>query len=122
MTRAKEIHWVKADHLCRSCGGRVLRSVANVGMTPGGNPLYMCADCGAGGAHMGPDHVCWCGFATKGNNAGSYMCLPFSRLKEEPWLEAAFRECGCDPTRMEVGIMLRASFDRCRKSKEGRQG
>ncbi len=33
MTRAKEIHWVKADHLCRSCGGRVLRSVANVGMT-----------------------------------------------------------------------------------------
>ena len=38
--------WAIEDHLCRSCGGRILRCVKGNGMTPGGNPLYKCADCG----------------------------------------------------------------------------
>ena len=32
--------------------------------------------------------------------------MPFSVLKDRPELEAAFRACGCDPSRAEVGIML----------------
>lgn len=34
----REQHWVLADHLCSACGGRILKCVKGMGMTPGGNP------------------------------------------------------------------------------------
>lgn len=104
------VHWALADHLCRSCGGRILVSVKNAGMTPGGNPIWKCADCGKAGADMSPEGLCWCGLEMKGNRTTAYICLPFSILDERPWLKQGFAACGCDPERGEVGIMLESSF------------
>lgn len=55
---------------------------------------------------MGPEVLCWCGFSHRGNRDNAYTCQPFSVLKDRPELLSAFRACGCDPERGEVGIML----------------
>lgn len=55
---------------------------------------------------IGPDVLCWCGFSHRNNFLTTYQCVPFSVLKERPELEPAFRACGCDPARGEVGIMV----------------
>lgn len=98
--------WALEDHLCRKCGGRILRCVSGAGMTPGGNPVFRCADCGASTSGMGPEELCWCGFSHRMNLDNAYICLPFSILQDRPELASAFRACGCDPGRGEVGIML----------------
>jgi hypothetical protein len=100
--------WAIEDHLCRQCGGRILRCVTGNGMTAGGNPVFRCADCGAAGSGMGPENLCWCGFGHKFNrSATAYRCVPYSILDTRPELLAAFRACGCDPKRGgDVGIVL----------------
>ena len=99
--------WALENHLCRACGGRILRCVTGNGATAGGNPRFKCADCGASAASMDPKALCWCGFSHRGNhNSTAYACVPFSILKDRPELAAAFGACGCDPKRGEVGIML----------------
>lgn len=99
--------WELEDHLCKACGGRILRCVTGAGITPGGNPVFKCADCGRATSGMNPGMLCWCGFSHRGNhNSTAYVCQPFSVLKDRPELEQAFRACGCDPSRGEVGIML----------------
>jgi hypothetical protein len=47
----------------------------------------------------------------------AYRCLPFSLLdgnalseKQKRKLTAAFRNCGCDPERGEVGIILESEY------------
>ncbi len=114
----KEMTWALTDHLCKGCGGRVLRCVSGGGMSPGGNPFWKCADCGKSAAAMGPEVLCWCGFSHRHNhNATAYVCQPFSVLKERPELLEAFQACGCDPKRGgEVGVMLERDF-RAMKSK-----
>jgi hypothetical protein len=110
--------WILEDHLCRKCGGRILRCVTGSGMTPGGNPFYRCADCGFSGWGIDPSCVCWCGFNHRFNsNTFAYRCLPFSWIvgnelseKQKRKLTAAFRNCGCDPERGEVGIILEAEY------------
>ncbi len=106
VTKPHKMTWAIEDHLCRSCGGRILRCVEGAGMTPGGNPVFKCADCGKMTSGMGPEVLCWCGFSHRQNRTTAYRCLPFSILKERPELEQKFRACGCDPTRGEVGIVL----------------
>ena len=102
----EEKTWALTDHLCKKCGGRVLRCVTGGGVTGGGDPIWKCADCGKSAAAMGPDGLCWCGLAHK-HNATAYICQPFSILDSRPELLAAFLACGCDPKRGgEVGIML----------------
>ena len=98
--------WAIEDHLCRGCGGRVLRCVAGSGPTGGGNPIFKCASCGNSKSGMGPEELCWCGFGHKHNQSGSYNCLPFSILEKRPELKEAFRSCGCEPGKGEVGIVL----------------
>ena len=102
--------WVLEDHLCRICGGRILRCVRGNGITGGGNPIFRCADCGASGAAMGPQGLCWCGFSHRQQSANSYQCVPYSILRDRPTVSAAltnaFRACGCEPGRGDVGIML----------------
>lgn len=98
--------WVLEDHLCRVCGGRILRCVSGNGATGGGNPVFKCADCGASCAAMGPEVLCWCGFSHRRQSVTAYQCLPFSVLTERPNLGSAFAACGCDPKRGEVGIVL----------------
>lgn len=98
--------WALENHLCKACGGRILRCVNGNGITCGGNPVFKCADCGKAVAAMGPEALCWCGFSHRGNRDNAYTCQPFSILDERPELLSAFRACGCDPERGEVGIML----------------
>jgi len=104
----KGMTWALTDHLCKWCGGRVLRCVSGGGPTGGGNPIWKCADCGKAAAAMGPEVLCWCGFSHKHNHtATAYVCQPFTVLETKPELLAAFKACGCDPERGgEVGIML----------------
>lgn len=103
--------WALEDHLCKSCGGRILRCVSGGGPTGGGNPIYRCADCGIGGASMGPQAICWCGMAFRRNEKGAYRCLPFSILEGHPEYLSAFLACGCDPARGgDVGVVLNRSI------------
>lgn len=108
----KAITWTITDHLCRYCGGRVLQSASGAGMTPGGNPIYRCADCGKKSSAMLPDVICWCGLKHRGQEEAPYRCLPFSVLKDRPYLREAFASCGCDPERGEVGIVTEADLYR----------
>lgn len=102
----RERTWTLEDHLCASCGGRILRCATNTGMTPGGNPLFKCADCGKSASGSNAGALCWCGVSHRGQTATPYRCLPFSILESRPELERAFRGCGCDPARGEIGIVL----------------
>jgi hypothetical protein len=120
MSKRVEQHWVLEDHLCRSCGGRILRCVKGNGLTPGGNPIFKCADCGRATAAMGPDALCWCGFAHRNQTPYAYMCMPFSILEAQPYLKDAFAACGCSPDRGEVGILLASDYDRLRVDAERR--
>lgn len=100
-------HWAIEDHLCRGCGGRILRCIKGNGMTPGGNPVYKCADCGDSKSGTSPAVLCWCGHAFRHNqHHTAYRCLPFSLIDDKPELRAQFLACGCDPKRGEVGIVL----------------
>lgn len=72
--------------------------------------MYRCADCGKGTSGMGPEVLCWCGYSHRGQRATAYRCMPFSILKERPELLAAFRACGCEPGRQEVGIVLESDL------------
>lgn len=105
---SKGMTWALADHLCKSCGGRILRCVSGGGATGGGNPIWKCADCGKSVSGMGPEALCWCGYHHKHNhNVTAYVCESFEILKTRPDLLDAFLACGCDPKRGgEVGIML----------------
>jgi hypothetical protein len=116
----KQTTWVLEDHICRNCsGGRILRCVSGGGATGGGNPIFKCADCGATTSDMSPSCLCWCGQYFKNqHHINAYMCLPFSILKEKPYLRNAFMACGCDPSKGEVGIVSKDSY---RKAEEDAQ-
>lgn len=101
--------WFLMDHLCRHCGGRVLQCASGGGPTGGGNPIFRCADCGAGSAAMGPDCICWCGFEHRhGNGTNGYQCRRLADAKDDPALRTAFLSCGFDPDRskLEIGIYM----------------
>ena len=108
------------DHLCRSCGGRVLR-LLNHGPTGGGNPIFRCASCGVAASGLGPEGICWCGFGHRNNPTGAYQCRPFSVIADSPELDWAslFRACGCEPGRGEVGIVSRATLELERSKSRG---
>jgi hypothetical protein len=93
------------DHLCRGCGGRIARQKHH-GPTPGGNPVFMCVNCGKATSSMGPDALCWCGFSHRGQHVTAYRCLPLSILKDKPELLEAFRAAGCEPGRQLIGVVL----------------
>lgn len=72
-------------------------------LTPGGNSIKRCADCGSSSADfMRQD--CWCAMAMRGSEPGAYQCVPLRNV--EPWVITAARRCGCDPEKSEVGIAL----------------
>jgi hypothetical protein len=112
--------WFLTDHLCRACGGRILKCATNCGATPGGNTVWKCADCGKSASGFNPDVLCWCGFQHKFNiDSTPYVCVSFSILKENPELLDSFLACGCDPKRGgEVGIMLEKDFKTKKKTNE----
>ena len=70
---------------------------------------------------MGPQALCWCGFTHRKqyHMEGAYTCLPFSILKDKPYLLEAFRRCGCDPeAHGQVGIVLTADIAKPDKEKD----
>lgn len=93
------------NHLCRNCGGRVLRLLGSYA-SGGGNPVFRCADCGKGGSGMSEECICWCGFTYRGQTDKAYICLPF---KGNEHLRNEFAKTGCrmDSGKAEVGIILR---------------
>jgi hypothetical protein len=99
--------WKLTDHLCIHCGGRILLCVTGNGMTPGGDPIRKCCQCGKESTR---EDMCWCSMSHRGQTDTPYRCLPFSILKEHPEYEVAFRACGCDPKRGEVGVVLNAQL------------
>lgn len=107
------------DHLCRKCGGRILKCLDS-GYTGGGNPVFRCADCGAQSCGMSSSGICWCGFRHRGYGQETeppFLCLPFRIIKDmspseeikREWVKA-FRSCGCEPEKGEVGMMTNADF------------
>jgi hypothetical protein len=105
--------WKIEDHRCHVCGGRILRCVNGCGPTPGGNPIYRCADCGLSKAGNSPSVICWCGFEHRGQRNNAYRCVPYSILSDRPELLEHFLACGCDPKRGgDVGIMLTRDFQK----------
>lgn len=117
---SKQEKWAIEDHLCVSCGGRILRALHGV-VTGGGNPLFRCADCGKAAAAMSPAPLCWCGFSYKGqHHLKVYRCVPFSILNQEPDLRQAFLACGSDPDRKtaEVGVISEDAHRRYLSAKE----
>lgn len=85
------------DHACRTCGGRILLQVTQIGVTGGGNPFYECADCGKRVCDMMPDSICWCGFSQRRQYAsGDFVCMRTDAAKEQPWVKDAFAHCGVD--------------------------
>lgn len=99
--------WFIEDHLCKKCGGRILKSATGQGMTPGGNPVFKCADCGESKAAISPHVLCWCGFSYKLQYEKPYRCVSYSILDKYPELINAFKNLGFDPNRGgEAGIVL----------------
>lgn len=115
--------WMPTDHACRDCGGRIV-VVTNSGPTGGGNPLFRCADCGIGAAGMSPDHICWCGFAHKGQGERTYRCVNIAEAVKEPSLKAALLRSGYLPSdpkcrpKVEIAVLNEGTIDFCRKQTE----
>lgn len=107
MSAKRQATWTLTDHACRGCGGRVLQSASGVA-TAGGNPVFRCADCGAGSSGMGPDCVCWCGFQHRRDSTGArpYACIRLAAAVADDALRRAVLAHGFDPDRprCEVGI------------------
>jgi len=114
MTKTNSFSWTLEDHLCRFCGGRILKKASSSGMTPGGNPIFICADCERLTCGITCEELCWCGFKQKSQSLTPYLCLSFRVLKKIPKLLSAFRNCGYDPERglSKVGIVLRTDHQR----------
>lgn len=84
-------------------------------MTAGGNPIYKCADCAKACAAMGPSTLCWCGYSARMNHDNNpYVCLPFRLCDEYPGLGQVFRNCGWEPGRGEVGVVLKKDWHEIR--------
>jgi len=112
-----KVTWTIEDHICSSCGGRIVRSAKGTGPTPGGNPVYKCSLCGKVTTEMGGHSLCWCGYSQKSNNNSlPYKCVPYSILEKYPDGLSYFKFCGCDPRRGgEVGVMLEEDWNELRK-------
>ena len=76
----------------------------------GGNPVLNAPTAGNHPAEWGPRLFAGAVFLTEGATTSRLTCKPFSILRDMPELEQAFKACGCDPARGEVGIMLERDF------------
>lgn len=117
----KQPTWYLTDHLCKYCGGRVLQGASSFGPTGGGNPVFRCADCGKGGAHSGPEIICWCGLKHRLQQESAYMCLPFSITEKHPNLKIAFAHCGFDTEEGEVGVVLKETYYKYLREEGGKE-
>lgn len=109
MAKKEQVTYALEDHMCKRCGGRILRRVGGPSIiTPGGNPLYVCSDCGASVCDMSCYELCWCGFNHKNQTLNPYQCVPFSALETNPELREQFLACGCNPDAKtsQIGIIM----------------
>ena len=114
---SRELHWVVEDHVCRKCGGRILRCVSNV-ITGGGNPLWRCADCGEQTSGMTPACLCWCGYKQRCQTISGYTCVHRREGEMNENMRIAMSKCGFDIRKGgEVGIALEVDVERIRNEK-----
>ena len=114
-----EITWEITDHICRKCGGRILRSVSGAGVTPGGNSIHRCADCGASTTRMGPGDVCWCDFKMRGQTYPAYRCVSVSWADGDDHRMDLLRRSGyCDSDSRQVVPVLRKDLSDLMRAEE----
>ena len=109
--------WVFEPHRCMDCSGRIMRCVTGNGMSPGGNPMYKCADCGKCRWALVCD-ICWCRLEFKNQVDCGYQCVEFKKIEDYPGLLNAFRSCGCEPPPPwgtnaragDIGILTKESY------------
>ncbi len=94
--------WIIEDHLCRSCGGRILRAATECGEPWTGDPLYRCSHCGASVTGLDPHELCWCAYSHRhGGGGAKFSCLPEAVLETRPDLAGRFHS-----TEGEIGVLL----------------
>ena len=114
--------WVPVDHVCRNCGARVMRKEPR-GLSVG--EVYKCHTCGQTGFTV--EKICWCGqqFRNSRPSSRNYICLPTNIREKYPEVrelfESAFRACGVDPDRVEVGIILFRDYNLIMREAEARR-
>ncbi len=102
-----EALWQLEDHLCKKCGGRILKSVSGFDLNASEEHLFRCADCGNSAYGDSPDVICWCGMKHRLQDYSVFRCQSYSILNERPELLDSFKDCGCDPDNGgEVGVMM----------------
>lgn len=68
------IHWELADHVCRCCFGRILRSVETVPVGDAHGHRWRCSNCGAEAASTVASSICSCGLRLKGGRDAGIRC------------------------------------------------
>lgn len=116
-----ELLWAPADHVCRFCGSRIMVRRSK-GLSVG--DVYKCFTCGKAGRQH--SDVCWCGQRFRGSgNDLVYRCLSTRVMEEHPEVrelfEQAFRACGVDPDRVEVGVVLLRDYNLIMREAEARR-
>lgn len=91
------------DHACRYCNGRVLRVLTGAGMTPGGNPMWECADCGKKKAGFDASVICWCGATWRNGVDMGMRCWRTDDPRSE--VIQALRLCGVATESSVIGIV-----------------
>lgn len=100
--------YVLTDHICKDCAGRILKQ-KTPGVSPGGNPIFRCADCGIEGSSPDSKSICWCGNFLKGQERKqTYKCLPLTLADTIPGLSQLFAANGFNVKKKitEIGIVL----------------
>lgn len=102
----KQKTYIKVDHACRECGGRILQQT-NPGATGGGNPVFECADCDRACCGMDSSAICWCGFSQRGQyQTGDWFCISLEEQIKKPWVSDALAHCGVDPQSRKVKVAM----------------
>ena len=111
--------WQLEDHLCKKCGGRILKSASESGANSKGETLFRCANCGKAEYGFSPSVICWCGMDHTHQGASKYKCAPYSVLENRPDLLESFKACGYDPENgAEVGVLLTKDLSAANEKKQ----
>ncbi len=115
MTGKKQPTYSLTDHACRICSGRILMQETLTGVTPGGNPVFRCADCGKESCGMTPEGICWCGFTQRRQaQSGDWLCMRTDKAVDQPWVRDAFAHCGVDVNSdVEIAVINREMLKVC---------
>lgn len=92
------ILWSLQPHICKRCQCRMLRSEKNQGMSPGGNPIWMCSGCGYRNWSMGGQE-CYCGWTMHDDRGrgGIFICKSYDEIMSNSLWSKAVESLGMSP-------------------------